>query len=378
MDRWSPIIDALMDRKQAQDAKGRHHAGLAILLLELAGKGRLSEEDGEEIKASMNQHPKVGSVMTLCVVPLKLADLLFQKDRTDTTVGWVDAKESMAALQQALSAGNIQAATSLSSKLFTRHGPFSTWSTLWWSTVIKALQVGETSKSSSVINASLAHIEEIDNLTDGTLDTVVSSWIDLLTFAQTTDMLSTNTHSIFSAVLLNLVAHRRLHIVPKLLERLVYSSWKHSASTVLSSNGRIVSRVLRAVESTVTLAQHLLLTSPPNRSLPPINMRQALVLQTERGKAFDVSNVPTLIRHLPFLVVLDTARGCPQHLRDQISTLLRGLAVTPPFKAAAFRHLNVLKDSFLSNEWSKPTLDSSVEAGMVDALKLIMSQGSGE
>jgi len=58
-DKWQLLTNALMDRNQAQDRRGRHHSGLANLLLELAKRGRLSEDDEEEVRASIEQHPKV-------------------------------------------------------------------------------------------------------------------------------------------------------------------------------------------------------------------------------------------------------------------------------------------------------------------------------
>jgi len=58
-DKWELLTNALMDRNHAQDIKSRHHAGLSGLLLELAKRGRLSEDDEEEVRASIRKHPKV-------------------------------------------------------------------------------------------------------------------------------------------------------------------------------------------------------------------------------------------------------------------------------------------------------------------------------
>ena len=129
------------------------------------------------------------------------------------------------------------------------------------------------------------------------------------------------------------------------------------------------------MEAAVTLAQQLFLTTPPNAQLPPVNLQQALIIQTARAEVFESTNVQLLIRHLPFLVVLEVAKGVSERLRGQSSTLLQSLAMAPSFKAAVFRHLDLLKGVFLSSEWSRPLLDPSIEAGMVDTLKLIMSDG---
>jgi len=60
-------------------------------------------------------------------------------------------------------------------------------------------------------------------------------------------------------------------------------------------------------------------------------------------------------------------------IHEHVSTLLDSLADTAEFKTAAFRHLHLLKDAFLSSEWSRPS-DPGLETGMVDTLKLIMSE----
>lgn len=239
--------------------------------------------------------------------------------------------------------------------------------------MIAAIQASDG--TSSVINAALAHIETLDDQTRDRLDTVATKWLEELSVAQAETLLAGKASSALYTVLLNLVAHRRLRVVSVILGRLVYPIWKHVASLALSSK-RFPTKHARAMGTTLILTQHFLLAVPPNKNLPPNNLRQALILRTERSRAFDINNVQTLIKHLPFLVVLDTAKNRPDRLHTQISTLLQGLADTPTFNAAAFRHLNILKDVFLSNEWSKPGMDPILETAMVEALKQIMSQSS--
>ena len=294
----------------------------------------------------------------------------------DKGAGRADASQSTDTLRQAISSGNIQTSIKIASKLHSRHGPFATCSVIWWNNIVQASQIPSTEDTSAVINAILAHVEQVDEKKDGSLDFVVSRWLDDLNQTQIAEILGARTAHILCTVILNLASHRRLHIVPKLLAKLVYPTWLSTTAQCLRSKARLTKRHLRLLESTIILAQHFLLDSPPNTSLPPTNLRQAMVLQTERGGALNAVNVPSLIRHLPYLVVLSTAFGSSESLRSQVSTLLGGLAMTPPFKAAAFRHLNVLKDSFLSNEWSKPPLEPAVAGEMVDALRLIMSQGA--
>lgn len=282
----------------------------------------------------------------------------------------------MGPLVQAISSGNISAAMAMALKLFSRHGSFSLWSAAWWANIIRGIQIADTRKSAAVANAVLGHIEEVLKQNEDDLDPVLLAWLDTTTELDHVELLAGKSAPIIIDVLLNLVARRRLHTVPRLLDRLSYAIWKHAGNAIMASKGHLSNRNLGASEHSIILAQHLLLTQPPNSELPPINLQQSLIIQTERRAALNGTNVPLLIRHLPFLVVIDTARETSNQVREQISTLLQGLATTPQFKAAAFRHLNILKDAFLSNEWSKPSLSASIETAMVDALKLIMSPGT--
>jgi mediator of RNA polymerase II transcription subunit 12 len=72
------------------------------------------------------------------------------------------------------------------------------------------------------------------------------------------------------------------------------------------------------------------------------------------------------------LVVLGSI-GVPDKTKDQIALFFRDLATIPEFKTAAFRHLALLKDAFLSSNWGKA--DPAVETGMIETLKAIMSEG---
>ena len=359
-DRWPQLTDVMMDRFHAFKLKGRYHAGLANLLLELGQKGRLSEEDVEVVKLAHRGRRKDSTL-----VP-------------PTNGQWADPSESMGAVLQSISTGNSSSAGVLAPRLFSRHGPFGRWATIWWGTLLKALLEPERGSSPlAVVDAALAHVEAVEDNMDKGFDAVVSAWLSSLTVQAGFELMRTQSALSLCSLLLNLAAHRRVHIVPQIMDKLVYATWKQAAALSLSSRGKLDAKHIQAVENAIILAQHFLLAAPPSEAgLPPTNLRQSLILQTERGQVFNSTNAPILIRHLPFLIVLDSARGATERIRSQILTLLQGLATTPQFKAAAFRHVDVLKDAFLSVEWSKSSVDPSLEASMVDALKLIMSQGS--
>ncbi|ORX33960.1 hypothetical protein BD324DRAFT_186207 [Kockovaella imperatae] len=344
MDRWELLTDALMERNAAQDTAGQHHAALASLLVELARRDRLSAEDLAEVQSSIDSH---------------------RKARPDPSTTFFDGAQSMDGVRQVMAKGDVTAASLLGAKLFVRHGPFENWSTLWWETLVDAIQ---TSTHATIVDAVTAQIATVFEQAEGQLDSVVDAWLQTVT--NPIELLSNGSH--LCTILLHECAHRHLRLVSRTLETLVYPVWAKCAAATLKDGS--CSHPL-SVTNSVTLCQQLLLTKPPNQSLPPTSLRQALVLQTERGETLKGAHVISLLQHLPFLVILEKGSATPERLQTQISLLLEQLAATPHFKAAAFRHLDVLKDAFLSNEWSESSMEN-LEAGMVDVLKMIMSQGT--
>ena len=59
MDRWEPIIEALLERNAEQDARGRHYPRLTMLLLEMSKSGRLQESDLAAVEASVEKYKTV-------------------------------------------------------------------------------------------------------------------------------------------------------------------------------------------------------------------------------------------------------------------------------------------------------------------------------
>jgi hypothetical protein len=58
-DRWPVFSDALVDRFNRLLKRGRHHAPLAALLLEIGQAGRLAMDDIEDIEDACRQNYKV-------------------------------------------------------------------------------------------------------------------------------------------------------------------------------------------------------------------------------------------------------------------------------------------------------------------------------
>lgn len=287
--------------------------------------------------------------------------------------GQADANISMPDVEQAVKRGDPESAASLGERMFTRHGPYAIWADLWWATVAKAISTNAPQASQgSLIETALAHISTVDQ---GGLDATISNWLDTLQPPAKVDLFNQRS-SPFLHILLRLIVSRRLTSLT-VLDKLIFPVWHLTATTYLASRSRQPSRVQAAVENTVMLAHQLLVTIGPHGHLPPSSLEEALVLQTARTRVLHDKHVPSLIRHLPYLVVLQYSRAIWPKTRGSIAELLDSLAATAEFKTAAFRHLDLLKDAFLSSEWSKPNLEVGLETGMVDTLKSIMSEHSG-
>lgn len=277
-------------------------------------------------------------------------------------------------VEQAIKRGDPESAASLGERMFTRHGPYAIWADLWWVTVARAISTNAPQASQgSLVDTAMAHISTVDQ---GGLDATVSNWFDTLQPPAKVDLLGQRS-SPFLHILLRLVTWRRLSSLT-LLDKLVFPIWHLTATSCLASRSRQSSRVQAAVENTIMLAHQLLVTTGPHKNLPPSNLEEALVLQTARTRVLHNTHVPSLIRHLPFLVVLQYSQAIWPKTRTSIAELLDSLAATAEFKTAAFRHLDLLKDAFLSSDWSRPNLEPGLETGMVDTLKSIMSEHSGE
>ncbi|KAK4684962.1 hypothetical protein P7C73_g5195, partial [Tremellales sp. Uapishka_1] len=355
IDAWGRLANALMDRFQRLRRREKWHHGLSELLLAMADNGRLDAEATKKVRGA------------------KAKRIL--QEASQTAGGHAAPSESLTVLRAGFMKGDTTAVCALAPKMFIRHGPFSNWSSPWWQTIIEVVESASPNGSTPllVLGSVVAHVEKVVNYLGDLLDPVVASWLAGHAASARIELLGRKTSFALSNLVLTL-AVRRLLSAATILESMVYPDWKHASSITLSAR-RLPRNSMNALENTVVIAQQLLLTKE-HKHLPPTTLRESLVLQTTRQKVFSGVKMETLIQHLPYLVVLGTTKTFSEKLKAQISNLLDSLAKTQEFKTAAFRHLDLLKDAFLSSEWSKKSSDPALEAGMVETLKLIMSDGS--
>nr|XP_019008399.1 uncharacterized protein I206_06958 [Kwoniella pini CBS 10737]OCF47180.1 hypothetical protein I206_06958 [Kwoniella pini CBS 10737] len=352
MDGWSRLGDKLLDRYHVLQTRGKSHRRTLELLEYLVKKGRLSPDEEDEVKLIQEDLPKPPQT-----IPAKL-----------------DFKESAYSLQQVLSAAKEDNATALAPKLFVRHGSFNNWSHQWWRAIVEVLQHPSSHLShDATLRTVISHIAVVMQETPDSLEPIIIAWLDTLAPVALIDTLGKRSGSLITHVLLELVIARQLRTLT-LLERIVYPIWKHTSNIVLTPRRRLSSKQTQAVGNTINIVAQLLVSPPLIPFLPPFDPTNSLIALAYRQAVFCGFHVQNLIRHLPFLVVLEKSANLSDNSNKTISSTLRCLAMTAEFKTAAFRNLGILKDAFLSTEWSKPSSCHELEAGMEDTLKLIMSE----
>nr|XP_019005040.1 uncharacterized protein I203_01884 [Kwoniella mangroviensis CBS 8507]OCF68501.1 hypothetical protein I203_01884 [Kwoniella mangroviensis CBS 8507] len=352
MDGWSRLGDKLLDRYHTLQTQGKNHLRTLELLEYLVKKGRLTSDEEDEVKLIQSDLPKVGNHL-----PAKL-----------------DFKESLHGMQHMLSSGKEENAAVLAPKLFVRHGSFGNWSNQWWSTIIEHVQHPSSHVSyDATLRVVTSHIVSVCKDVQDQLETVISAWLENLAPAALVDMFGKRSGLLISHLLLDLVVKRCLS-TSTLLERLIYPVWRYASSVILTPRRRLSGKQIQAVTNCINVAAQLLVSPPLVSTLPPSIPTHSLIVLAYRQAVFCGTSVQNLIRHLPLFVVLQKSAMLSENTNSLISSLLRCLAMTAEFKTAAFRNLSVLKDTFLSTEWSKPSSCHGLEAGMEDILKLIMSE----
>nr|XP_018265377.1 uncharacterized protein I303_01743 [Kwoniella dejecticola CBS 10117]OBR87535.1 hypothetical protein I303_01743 [Kwoniella dejecticola CBS 10117] len=352
MDGWSRLGDKLLDRYHSLQTQGKSHQRTLDLLDYLVKKGRLTADEEEEVKHIQEDLPK-----STHALPPKLP---FQ--------------ESVYGLRQVLSGAKEESAVALAPKLYVRHGSFDNWRHQWWKIIIEILQHPSSHLAyDAVLRTVTSHIITVMQEARKPLEPTISAWLETLSAVSLIDTFGRRPGSLVAHVCLVLVVNRHLSSLT-LLERVIYPIWKHTSNIVLTPRKRLSSKQVQAVGNTVNLFAQLLVSAPLVPYLPPTKPTDSLIVLAYRQAVFCGTSIQNLIRHLPLLVVLQKSALLPGHANITISSALRCLAMTAEFKTAAFRNLSVLKDAFLSTEWSKPSACHGLEAGMEDTLKLIMSE----
>ncbi|ODO08687.1 hypothetical protein L198_00420 [Cryptococcus wingfieldii CBS 7118] len=348
MDFWPRLGDKLLDKYHMLEREGKDHERLVDLLRELAVKGKLNEEEEDEVK-----HLPSSNV---------------QKSEAPIA-------DALEALPHVLSTNKDALAVSVVPALFAQNGDFDLWSSTWWATIVDVI-LRATVDQRSTLNGTLAlHVSSVHAQYGHSFDNCVSGWLSGMTPIARLDVFGKKSSEIITRLLLFLVSQRYLSTMV-LLEGMVFPIWKQTSAFALPPRKRLSSKMIQAISSSMDVLAQLLVSPPLSPTLPPLSIEESIITQASRQRVLQPPNVISLIQNLPVLVVFSQSRLLPEDMSAKIDDCLKRLGGTAEFKTAAFRNLSVLKDAFLAREWSEPGMEQELEGRMVDALKMIMSENT--
>lgn len=349
MDRWPRIISALVDRLMRLDKAEKYSAPLVNALRRYAALGLLSGDDKEELALVWGQH---------------------SKNRTAPDKPWTDAAGSMDAVIGAVASASEVNAVELAGKLFSRHGPFSLWATVWWEAVMCAVQ-RLSPAATLAVHTAIAHATRVHKLADDTqVDSAIRDWASKLEVSDRVGLLSSSSTTSLIQVLLGLVA-RRCSSATTLVTCIVEPLW---AALSAGLPKRLTTSQSLALDNSLILAEQLLLDSPPSAHLPPTTNCEAQIFQASRAAVLQDPIMVNLIRQLPSLVALKLSRGMPPSIATHVDSFSRALARTIPFKVAVFRHIDLMQDSFSSTAWTKSGSAGDLAEAMVSTVKMLVAK----
>ncbi|WVQ75963.1 hypothetical protein IAR50_005599 [Cryptococcus sp. DSM 104548] len=351
MDFWPRLGDKLLDKYHMLEKEGKDHKRLVDLLRELAWKGRLNEEEEDEVKH----------------LPVNISQPASLQEN-QTTVA-----DALEALPHVLSTNKDALAVSVAPALFAQNGTFALWSSKWWAIIVDVI-LRATVDQRPTLNGTLElHVSAVHAQCGHSFDDCISVWLSGMTPIARLDLFGKKASDIVTRLLLFLVSQRFLSTMV-LLEGMVFPIWKQTSIFALPPRKRLSSKMIQAISSSIDIFAQLMISPPLSTTLPPHSIEESIITQASRQGVLQPPNVISLIQNLPVLVVFPQSRLLPEITSDKIDGCLIKLGGTAEFKTAAFRHLDVLKDAFLAREWSEPGMEQELEGKMVDALKMIMSE----
>lgn len=276
-------------------------------------------------------------------------------------------------LPHILSTGKENMAISVAPTLFRQCGSFSSWSLKWWTLIVDVVQKANTEQKPFLYHVISTHLSAVLGQRGDSLDDALTSWLEKLSAVSLVETFGKRSSGVLVRLLLFLVSHRFLSTWV-VLEKAIFPIWKHASPSALPPRKRLSSKQIQAITSTVNIIAQLLISPPLIPDLPPVSLKESLIVQASRQPVLQGFCVGILIQHLPLLVVFEQSKLLPDQMSLRIDEILRNLAMTAEFKTAAFRNLNLLKDAFLAREWSGPGMDQGLEGKMIDVLKRIMSE----
>lgn len=186
--------------------------------------------------------------------------------------------------------------------------------------------------------------------------------------------LSSSPGDVMADMLLLMVQNRCLS-TKSILHHLFLPIWRHLSRSRSLLAGTPTQRDVNLLLSSLRFARYAFSLKTSERIIFGAGeLRTAQCFKANAAAIFeDHQAMQDFIQHLSFLPVFEVALQDLPDVSAEVAALREGVCALAIFKKGAFRHLDVLKDAFLTRQ-VRLANESQLDAALVDALLLIMTE----
>lgn len=187
--------------------------------------------------------------------------------------------------------------------------------------------------------------------------------------------LSADAWNVLTIVLLYLAVHGALKTTV-ILQGLVYPAWQLGASASTAQHRQSLDAFLRAANK---LCRDLLLREDGSGdTTPPIDIFDVQRIRTRRKDVYREPHFPLLVASIPHIVSLENNEHVAEDVRSEAASLRHALSEDQDFRRAAFRNLDVIRESFEHSLRSMEDSGENLDKRIVAALKTLLSHHTSE
>ncbi len=175
--------------------------------------------------------------------------------------------------------------------------------------------------------------------------------------------------------LLLLMLQNRSVSTKSIFHHLFQPIWRHLSKSRSLLAGTPTQRDVNLLLSSLKFARYAFSLKTSERVIYGAGeLRTAQCFKANAAAIFeDHQAMQDFIQHLSFLPVFEVALQDLPMVSAEVAAFREGVSALATFKKGAFRHLDVLKDAFLTRQ-VRLTNESQLDAALVDALLLIMTE----
>jgi hypothetical protein len=188
--------------------------------------------------------------------------------------------------------------------------------------------------------------------------------------------LSAKSDDVLMDLFLALVEHRSLS-TKSVLHYLIQPIWRHLSQSRAMLNGSPTQRDINVLLCSVRFSRYAfsLKVDDQDGRDPDDCLRTSQCFRANAAAVFeDNSAMQDLIQHLALLPVFEVALQLTPTVAAEVCALREGISNLATFKKGAFRHLDLLKDAFLTRQVRLSTNETQLDTALVEGLLLIMTE----